>query len=637
MRTCWALKTLLLLSTYTLGQQLNTGGFTASWQIVGAQSNQMLFKVSGTTAGTTGPWVAISMDPNGKTHVASDMYVGFMSTAGTGVLDTFSNAQNQPTYDNSQDALNVNVQVDTNGNLNFSFIRNFQTADTSNDYQIAAGNTVTIGWAFGAGSNGAGANCQYNYHGKTNRGNANFDLVATASTPAPTAAGSTLPPTPAPTTAAPTTAAPTFGPTPALIVPAGSFIYQSTNKDFTAIWSVSSTNITMTMAATCNGYVGVAFASVGNLSHSYSDNIVGWVTTAGVVNLIDTFSTSLIQPVYDATTQDVHIVSGSQTGQGVQITFTRLLQNNDQTQDYQFINNGLGTNFGWSYSFSAPSGTGADAVYAYHGSSTRNNAKLDMFTGKAITTSTPVTSENTISTSDGSTTVSWVAAKDPATGANAFQFTLKSPAGANWVGVGFDKVKTHTATDFYVAYSSSAGIKVIDLYSTDMTTTQNVDTSQDAKSVTGTVSGNQITAVFTRLADTKDTTQDVVISSSPIVMSLAYSSSQAPVNPTPGQTATYGAHTPGSTAARAFYSVNLFTGSALTTQSPAPAASGSSSGSTSTKTTVNAAAIAVPVVVGVACIAGGVFVYVRAKNKKYSTSKKNGAGFETSKDALLLG
>jgi hypothetical protein len=550
---------LLSLAVDVLGQQINTGGFTASWKITGSQSNQMLFKIGANTAGTTGPWAAISMDPNGKSHVASDMYVGYMSTAGSGVLDSFSSSQSQPLYDASQDAQSVSVQV-TGGNLNFSFVRNFQTADTSNDYQIAAGNTVTVGWAFGSGSSGSGAGIQYNYHGTTNRGNANFDLVATALTPAPTTAGTTLAPTSAPTTVSPTTAAPTFGPTPALTVPSGSFTYQSPNKDFTAIWSISSTNITMQMSATTNGYVGVSFSNVTLVSHSSSDTIVGWITSAGAINIVDAFSNTFIQPVFDTTTQDVKLVSGTQNTQGVSISFTRFLKNNDPTQDYQFNNNGVGTNLGWAYAFSAPSGTGANAMYAQHPVTTRGNAKIDMFTGNAIsTTQTPAAGVKNITTSDGNTVVLWKLVNDSATGKDAFQFNLTSPAGAKWVGVGFSKTTIHAATDFYVAFANSAGIQVVDLYSNDQTTTQNVDTSQDAKRVSGNVtSSGQIKATFTRLANTSDTTQDVVISNSNLVMGIAFASSSAPTNPTPGQTTTYGSHTPGSSVARSFFTVNLY-------------------------------------------------------------------------------
>eukprot|EP00475_Leptophrys_vorax_P003831 TRINITY_DN1223_c0_g1_i1.p1 TRINITY_DN1223_c0_g1~~TRINITY_DN1223_c0_g1_i1.p1 ORF type:complete len:1142 (+),score=352.10 TRINITY_DN1223_c0_g1_i1:95-3520(+) len=552
--------------------QLSTGGFTASWQIVGANANQMLFKVSATTAGTTGPWVSISMDPNGKSHVASDMYVGYMSTAGTGVLDTFSAQQAQPTYDTQQDALSPNVVVDTNGNLNFSFIRNFNTGDTNNDQAITSA-TTTIGWAFGAGSAQSGANCQYNYHGKTNRGNANFNLVTTAATPAPTAAGTTLAPTPAPTTPAPTTPAPTFGPTPAIAVPAGSFSYVSTNKDFNLVWNVNAAtgNITMSMYAPCNGYVGVSFGNVNSLSHSKSDTIVGWVTTTGTVNILDAYSDALIQPVYDNTTQDVTVLSGQNTAQGVMITFTRKLQNNDLTQDYQFLNNGNGTNLGWAYAIAAPSGTGADAAYAQHPKTTRDNAKLDFFTGKAVAVATGQTAANQISTADGSSVVQFQKTTDAATGLPAFTFTLIGPAGANWVGVGFATTRTHQATDFYIAYMGSAGITVVDLFSNDQTTTEQYDASQDAKMIMGQKLANGgITATFTRLADTKDTAGDVVIPNGPIVMSVAAGAqgANAPPAAVTGTTVTYGAHTPASTAARNFFSVNLFTGGVMAVQKP---------------------------------------------------------------------
>jgi hypothetical protein len=110
------------------------------------------------------------------------MYVGYISTAGAGVLDTFSNLKAQPYLDVSQDIFNTNIQVDSSGKLSFSFVRNFITTDTANDYQIVAGDTVTVGWALGGGAIFSGVDCEYDYHGKTNRGSADFNLIATAYT-----------------------------------------------------------------------------------------------------------------------------------------------------------------------------------------------------------------------------------------------------------------------------------------------------------------------------------------------------------------------------------------------------------------------------------------------------------------------
>jgi len=567
LRACAAF--LLLFGAGTVAQQVNTGGFTAKWTIVGAQANQMLIQCSGATAGTTGPWVGFSMDPGGASHQASDMYVGYKSSAGASVLDTFSSMQNQPVFDNQQDAQQANVVVDANGNLNFSFVRNFNTGDTNNDLAITSA-TITVGWAFGSGATGTAGNCNYNNHGKTNRGNVAINMVTTALTPAPTAAGATVTPTAAPTTGAPTTAAPTFGPTVAAVVPAGSFSYTSTNKDFNMIWNTANNNLTMTMYALCNGYVGVSFSNSSLLSHQSADTIVGWVSTAGAVNVIDCYSNALTQPVYDTTTQDVTVLAGMNTAQGVMIQYTRSLVNADHTQDWQFANNGAGVNVGWAYSVSAPAGTGINAAYAYHGHSTRDNVKVDMFTGKAVAvTQAPLGGKTQIQTSDGQTTAAWVKGTDAATGAVNYAFTLTSPAGAAWVAVGFSTVKTHTGSDFYVAYIDTTGVKVIDMYSNDFTTTELVDASQDAKNIMGmkTAAGN-IMAQFTRLADTGDAAHDVVIPNAPIVMSCAFSAAGAPVNPTPGATTAYTAHTPAATASRNFFNVNLFSGAVTAAVKP---------------------------------------------------------------------
>eukprot|EP00475_Leptophrys_vorax_P031599 TRINITY_DN4790_c0_g1_i1.p1 TRINITY_DN4790_c0_g1~~TRINITY_DN4790_c0_g1_i1.p1 ORF type:complete len:400 (-),score=86.62 TRINITY_DN4790_c0_g1_i1:30-1202(-) len=361
------------------------------------------------------------------------------------------------------------------------------------------------------------------------------------------------------------------------------------------------------MYAICSGYIGVSFGNVNSISHSSSDTIVGWVTSSGVVNILDAYSNSLTQPVFDTTTQDVVATGGQVTSQGMFITFTRLLQNADTTQDYQFVNNGNGTNFGWAYSLTAPSGTGSFAAYAQHTKIARDNAKLNMFTGQAIA-STTTTSGSLIATSDGSAKIQWVPTVDAATGAPAFQFVLSTTTSASWIGVGFATTRTHTATDFYVAYKGSAGVTVIDLFSNDQTNTQLYDLSQDAKMITGSVSSNgTLTAVFTRLADTKDTAGDVVIPNGPIVMSVALGAGGAVAPPATvtGSNVTYSAHTPASTAARSAFSLNLFIGS-VSTASPSVSPTQNSSSSPAS-TSASASNANVPLIAAV-CVVGGVAV-----------------------------
>jgi len=348
---------LLLLGAPAIAQQISTGGFTAKWTNLG--NNQMLIQCSGATAGLNGPWVGFSMDPKGDSHSASDMYVGYQSSAGVGVLDTFSLDTDKPDYDRQQDAQNPQVNV-INGNLNFSFVRNFVTGDTAD--QPITNSPTTIGWAFGKGADGMGQGTNYKNHGGKNRGNVrNVNLIGTALPPP-----GGLPPTPAPTTW-----------TPAIKPP------QINVAGFTAMWTIVAANQMLIQCSGATAFTNkpwVAFSMDPNgASHYASDMYVGYQSSAGA-GVLDTFSLDTDQPDYDrqqdAQNPQVSVINGN-----LNFSFIRNFNTGD-VSDQPITNSPI--TVGWAFGNGA-TGTGSGCYYNNHGFQHRGNVPGTNLIGTAYT------------------------------------------------------------------------------------------------------------------------------------------------------------------------------------------------------------------------------------------------------------
>lgn len=73
-------------------------------------------------------WIGIGLSLSSG-HVNSDMYVGWVDSAGNViVLDTFSNAFIQPVYGSQQDATDVSGSL-ANGKVTITFTRLFNSND----------------------------------------------------------------------------------------------------------------------------------------------------------------------------------------------------------------------------------------------------------------------------------------------------------------------------------------------------------------------------------------------------------------------------------------------------------------------------------------------------------------------------
>jgi hypothetical protein len=512
----------------------------------------MKFQISGSPAGEVGPWVSISFDSNGKSHIASDMYVGYMSSAGTGVLDTFSTSKSQPDYDSSQDALYTSVKVDSSGNLQFSFVRNFQTADKSHDYQITSGETVTVGWAFGGGSVGSGANCEYDQH--TKRGNANFNLIATAHTAA--VVTPTDSPTPSPSTRSPTNVSPTSSPSKSpsygspTSPPSNSQNPQISNGGFSASWKIvgSKSNqmlfqVSGATAGVTGPWVGISFDTKGK-AHVASDMYVGYVSSAGT-GVLDGFSSDEEQPTYDKSQDALNSSVVVDSSGNLRFSFVRSFQTADSENDFQ-ISAASTVNVGWAFGGGSV-GSRDSFECDYHGKIHRGSANLNLVATAATPTSTtdpvtssPVSPSPTVSQSTPASTSSPMNSQSSQLTAAGFTASWKivgvhsnemlfrvfgATAGISgpWVGISFDSTgKSHVLSDMYVGYMSSAGTGILDTFSA-YREQPNYDKSQDAMntSVVMDSSGN-LWFSFVRKFQTSDTHDYQIVEGDTVTVGWAY-------------------------------------------------------------------------------------------------------------------
>ncbi len=468
----------------------DAGNFKLSWAINGASIDLTI------EARTTG-YVGIGWtDATGRSHVASDMLVGWVddATSAATLVDTFSTGKSKPRTDARADG-SIQSSSQTGGVTRMVIRRALSTGDTADDKPIPSGAPVLFQWCYHSNDNYNGGET----HDKFGSLVVNF--------------GSSVQPTQPPPTPRPT---PIPAPPPAV----GATSVTVDGGKMKLSWTVAGDSIDITMEAQATGYIGIGWAAQGGRSHVASDMVVAWVDGAGTGHLLDTFSSSKSKPRTD-TRNDVTLVQSSEAAGVTKVTFRRKLDTGDASQDVAIPAAPLLVQWCWHSTDGYESADTHDAF----GSLLLNFRSASQPPQPPATTAAPTTAPapasvtgTSVSLDGGAMKVAWGV---DASNAITFDVEVRSNGyfSIGWCAAGG---AVHKASDMLVGWVDDASgmATLLDVYSTAKSKPP-TDATQDATVVSSQQQGGVTRMSIRRKLTTADS-KDVPITDAPLLFQWAY-------------------------------------------------------------------------------------------------------------------
>eukprot|EP00357_Protocruzia_adherens_P031629 CAMPEP_0115046616 /NCGR_PEP_ID=MMETSP0216-20121206/48843_1 /TAXON_ID=223996 /ORGANISM="Protocruzia adherens, Strain Boccale" /LENGTH=1396 /DNA_ID=CAMNT_0002429707 /DNA_START=26 /DNA_END=4216 /DNA_ORIENTATION=- len=406
-------------------QLFSTTGYTVSYTLNSEFTGATWVIMS------TGKWAGVGF--GGTTMTNTDIAYGTL-TAGVPVIkDTKASGHGVPADDTTNNFTNIMGAALTDGNIVLVFDRMFNTGDKTGDFIVPTNTAFDIVWAFG--------DTFGSQHSNTNRGTSSVTVATPPVRSAISDSGFTL-----------------------------SYTIKSDNTEIT--WMVT---------APTTGWLSLAFGE------NPSDIVYGSVN-GSTVTVMDAKSGSP-NPVDDTTQNFVGTPTGSESGGNTTITFVRMANTGDSTDDMVLP---LDTVFKLTYMYSS---NNSDTVDYNNANSTTVNFKVH-------------SNPNVTGTTQLFSTTGYTASyklNDDATGA-----TWVITSTGKWAGLGFG-AQIMTGTD--MAYGTiTDGAPVVKDTKASGRQVPTDDTVDNFTNIMGTtLTGGGIVLVFDRMFETGDTTDDYMI------------------------------------------------------------------------------------------------------------------------------